>query len=186
MLPPEIRFAVAVALLMVAMFPVAGFTAEQDVPDFAMVQKAAEQGGAEAQSNLGFMYVKGQGVPKDEAKAVHWWTKAAEQGDAVAQNNLGVMYAKGQGVPKDEAKAAQLFQKAVVVLQKEAEHGDARAQYNLGNGYYNGVGVPKDDAKAVHWWAKAAEQGDAEVLKHLGIMAKQGNESAKKALERLK
>ena len=45
----------------------------------------AEQGNASAQSNLGFMYANGEGVPEDDATAVMWYTKAAEQGDAEAQ-----------------------------------------------------------------------------------------------------
>jgi TPR repeat protein len=52
--------------------------------------------------------------------------------------------------------------------------------------YENGQGVPKDEAKAVHWYEKAAEQGEANAQKNLGIAAQKGNESAKKALERLK
>ncbi|MBH64573.1 MAG: hypothetical protein CL569_19435 [Alphaproteobacteria bacterium] len=42
----------------------------------------AEQGGVDAQSYLGLMYDFGEGVPKDDAKAVHWYRKAAEQGHA--------------------------------------------------------------------------------------------------------
>ena len=63
--------------------------------------KAAEQGFAQAQCNLGVMYANGDGVPQDAAQAVEWYRKAAEQGLAMAQYNLGYMYAKGEGVPKD-------------------------------------------------------------------------------------
>ncbi len=65
----------------------------------------AEQGVAEAQSRLGFMYTFGEGVPQDDAEAVKWYRKAAEQGYAKAQYALGLMYANGQGVPQDYAKA---------------------------------------------------------------------------------
>ena len=52
-------------------------------------RKAAEQGNAAAQYNLGVRYETGRGgLPKDEAKAVEWYRKAAEQGDADARNNL--------------------------------------------------------------------------------------------------
>jgi S1-C subfamily serine protease len=64
-------------------------------------RKAAEQGHASAQLNLGVMYDNGQGVPQDHREAVNWYRKTAEQGDARAQYNLGLMYAKGQGVSKD-------------------------------------------------------------------------------------
>ena len=55
-------------------------------------RKAADQGDAAAQFNLGVMYATGQGVPQDYAEAVKWYRKAAEQGHAGAQYNLGVMY----------------------------------------------------------------------------------------------
>ena len=43
-------------------------------------RKAAEQGNAYGQNNLGKMYANGLGVAKDEAEAVKWFRKAAEQG----------------------------------------------------------------------------------------------------------
>ncbi len=65
----------------------------------------AEQGYANAQFNLGFMFRNGQGVPQDYAEAVKWYRLAAEQGYANAQFNLGLMYADGQGVPQDYVQA---------------------------------------------------------------------------------
>ncbi len=69
----------------------------------------AEQGNAGAQYNLGIMYYKGQGVPRDDAEALQWFRKAAEQGYAKAQYNLGVMYGNGRGVPQDYAQAHMWF-----------------------------------------------------------------------------
>jgi len=43
-------------------------------------RKAAEQGFAKAQYNLGVKYANGQGVKRDHAEAVRWYRKAAEQG----------------------------------------------------------------------------------------------------------
>src|SRR4029077_12512676 len=40
-------------------------------------RKAADQGFAEAQSNLGAMYAKGQGVPQDYVEAYKWFDLAA-------------------------------------------------------------------------------------------------------------
>jgi TPR repeat protein len=50
--------------------------------------KAAEQGHAAAQYNLGVFYYNGQGVAKDQTTAVQWITNAAEQGHADAQAAL--------------------------------------------------------------------------------------------------
>jgi TPR repeat protein len=68
-------------------------------------RKAADQGHAGAQNNLGYMYCQGQGVPQDYAEAARWFRKAADQGDAEAQYNLGIMYDQGQGVPQDYVQA---------------------------------------------------------------------------------
>ena len=66
-----------------------------------MYRKAAEQGDAEAQCNLGELYANGTGVPQDYAQAVAWYREAAEGGNAQAQYNLGQLYANGTGVPQD-------------------------------------------------------------------------------------
>ena len=51
-------------------------------------RKAAEQGYARAQSNLGLAYEYGRGVGKDNREAVRWYRKAAEQGHERAKKNL--------------------------------------------------------------------------------------------------
>jgi TPR repeat protein len=87
-------------------------------------RRAAEQGFAEAQNNLGWMYREGRGVPRDDAEAVKWMRKAAEQDLAAGQNNLGLMYQQGRGVPHDSVEAAAWFTKA-------AAQGDQLAKKNL-------------------------------------------------------
>jgi hypothetical protein len=61
-------------------------------------KQAAKKGDAIAQYTLGYMYLIGQGVPRDDEQAAYWYKKAAEQGEVSAQFNLGVMYSKGIGV----------------------------------------------------------------------------------------
>ena len=76
--------------------------------------KAAEQGHVDAQFNVGLVYNRGEGVPKDAAKAVEWWIKAAEQGHASAQYNVGWAYRYGEGVPEDMVLAYAWFNLASV------------------------------------------------------------------------
>ena len=89
-----------------------GLTAAQS-GDFATALREftplAEQGNAGAQSSLGFMYEKGQGVPQDYKTAVKWYTLAAKQGYAGAQFGLGHMYKEGRGVPRDYVRAHMWF-----------------------------------------------------------------------------
>lgn len=70
---------------------------------------AAARGDADAQYRLGYMYSTGQGVPKDDANAVRWYSKAAGQGHARAQYNLGAAYANGIGVIRNKETAAEWF-----------------------------------------------------------------------------
>ena len=72
---------------------------------FTVSLSAADQGNADAQLNLGFMYANGRGVPQDDGEAVTWYRKAADQGDADGQVNLGAMYQEGHGVPQDDMLA---------------------------------------------------------------------------------
>jgi TPR repeat protein len=51
-------------------------------------RKAAEQGNATGQYNLGIMYENGYGVTKDYSEAVKWYRKAAEQGYENAKSAL--------------------------------------------------------------------------------------------------
>ena len=75
-------------------------------------RKAAEQGHAAGQNNLGWMYAEGRGVPKDDRLAVQWFRKAAKQGHAAAHSNLYLRY--------PEVSFAER-------LKTEAEQGDAQA-----------------------------------------------------------
>jgi TPR repeat protein len=50
---------------------------------------AADQGITAAESNIGWMVARGEGVTKDCSIARQWLEKAAAAGDASAKNNLG-------------------------------------------------------------------------------------------------
>jgi len=50
--------------------------------------KAAKQGDADAQFNLGIMYARGEGVVQDNKRALFWFKKSAAQGHVGAQNVL--------------------------------------------------------------------------------------------------
>jgi len=136
--------------------------------DLLTIQTKAAQGDAEGQNRLGLLYVQGQGVPQDYAKARHWWEKAAAQGNAKAQCNLGLLYVQGLGVPQDYAKARHWWEQA-------AAQGHPVAEYSLGLIYAKGHGVPQDYAKARHWWEKAAAQGYAQAQYNLGVMYDKGD-----------
>lgn len=87
--------------------------AEKSIPSspeaVAFLRKAADQGDPVAQTNLGFLCYKGDGVPQDFAEAHKWLSRAAERGNATAQYNLGILYLNGHGVPQDHVLAHMWF-----------------------------------------------------------------------------
>jgi len=140
--------------------------------DFAkavpLMEALANEGFAPAQSDMCSFYQNGQGVPKDNAKAIKWLTKAAEQGVAVSQFYLGSYYYAGNfGVPQDYAKAFEWFKKA-------AEQGEVQSQHNMGVCYHNGQGVTQDYNKAAEWYQKAAKQGYTASQETLNALKKAG------------
>jgi hypothetical protein len=132
-----------------------------------LLRPLADQGNAAAQSNLGFMYATGMGLPQDRAEAAKWYRRAAEQGRANAQYNLGRMYATGQGVDQDSTLALRWFSMA-------AEQGEPLAQAKLGLHYSIGDGVQEDASEAAKWYRKSAEQGFASAQFSLGYCYLQG------------
>ena len=118
-------------------------------------EKAATQGFAKAQVQLGCMYSSGQGVRQDFGKALNLFEKAAAQGDADACYFLGGMYFSGHGVRQDYAKAREWY-------EKSSSQGIAEAQILLGMMYDEGLGVQQNKATAKEYYGKACDNGNQE------------------------
>jgi TPR repeat protein len=58
------------------------------VPAIRLFRPLAEAGNPKAQSVLGAMYRRGQGVARNSARAFIWYSVAAERGDAKAKAGL--------------------------------------------------------------------------------------------------
>jgi TPR repeat protein len=84
--------------------PVPGLTGSH-TPEAARLWRAAALGNARAQTQLGYMYQQGLGVPQDYGLAAKWYHLAAEQGEPHAQHLLGLLFDKGFGVPIDFTEA---------------------------------------------------------------------------------
>jgi len=120
----------------------------------------AEAGDVDAQYEVGIMYLKGQGVAQDRAKAINWLEKAAKNGNEQAASKLGRIHEK-------EEKFKQ--------SQSEAESGDLKAQYEIAMMYLKGRGVDKNGKLGKQWLTKAAEKNDAKAITRLGIVTYKGD-----------
>ena len=139
------------------------------VASVAALTYAAEGGQAIARWKLGEMYADGDGVPRDDVKAYHYFNQMVEDydEDQPDRRNLGAIsnafVAVGvyclNGIPNsdvrvDPRRAHELFQYAATIF------GDPNAQYNLAHMYRVGAGeVAKDSVVAVRWLAVAADKG---------------------------
>jgi TPR repeat protein len=129
--------------------------------------KAADQGSAAAQLNIGLMHENGRGVKRNYAEAMRWYKLAAEQTYTAAFIALGNMYVTGNGVQQAYAEALSWYRKA-------ADQGIAEAQSAVGEYYENGKGVQQDHAEALSWYRKAADQGHAGAQYSIGQLYEKG------------
>lgn len=130
-----------------------------------LFEKAAEKGHRRAQLNLGTLYFRGRGVPRDLIQARAWLEKAAADGDPYATYALGrAMSESAPPAAADPVRAADLFRRA-------AEKGHMLAALRYGMALSEGAGVKKDTIAAERWLLQARENGVPEAALALGDMA---------------
>ena len=141
---------------------------------------AAAKGEVIARWKLGEMYAIGDGVPRDDLKAYHYFNQIVEDYDedqpdpllasAISDAFVAVGVYCLNGLPKSEVRpdprrAHELFQYAATTFD------DSNAQYNLAHMYLIGAGgIPKDNIAAVRWLALAAKKGHPPSQALLGHM----------------
>ena len=123
-------------------------------PLVRQLEQLAERGNGEAQYYLGMAYWVGEGVAKDNAKAVAYFRQAATSGDPLGAYKLGCLYDGQNGVlARDPAKALQY--KLIA-----ANAGYALAQQDVAALYAE----RNDFGSALQWLKKAAAQGTSDAL----------------------
>jgi TPR repeat protein len=174
------------------------YAANRQLPEaVAAWRKAADKGSSSAMVELGVLYATGNGIAKDDAQARALLEKAAQAGNPRGVTNLAAL--GGGASPADPAQARQLLARAAET--------NAEAQYQLGVMLAEGTGGEKDDAGARALFEKAAAQNHPAALEEMGEFcetgrggpkdkdaakgyyeraAALGDETAKKALERLR
>jgi TPR repeat protein len=121
-------------------------------PDMTKLEQAAAGGDVKAQVELANIYFRGEGVTKDEPKAIDWYRKAALKDDDWAEFSLGMIYSFSASTPHDYPQAAAWF-------NKSALHGDLLSAVMLGAMYEKGLGVSQSHTIAIGWLKVAADRG---------------------------
>lgn len=147
----------------------------------------------------GLAYKNGDGVEKDNEKAVAFFKTAAELGHVQAQLAVGGYYymkndcgeaVKWLQMAADLGNAEALFNmgvfytegmgvdqdlpKAADFFYRAARRRHAEAQYAYADFCAQGIGVEQDMEKAVRWFREAAEQGNMDAMFRLGQCYEEG------------
>jgi hypothetical protein len=116
-----------------------------------LCRRSAERGVADAQTDLGQMYLLGEGVERDLPEAARWFQRAVDQGQANAALMLGKMYWNGDGLDRDHDQAAKMW-------RISAERGNASAPALLAKYYFAAAIIPAEKrplqepgSKAAYW-----------------------------------
>jgi hypothetical protein len=121
--------------------------------DMTELQAAAKKGNPKAETQLGEMLLRGDGIPQDEARGVALLEKAARAGQSAAAFRIGMLLANGtNGVSKDPARSLSYFRAA-------AAGGETEAFFNIGAAYASGRGAKRDYGEALGWLIVARQRG---------------------------
>ena len=122
---------------------------------FAEFTYLAEEGDATASYYLGKMYAQGQGVEKNEEKAVEYYQKAE------SAYNIDAAYELAQILLSEaDNKEDERFISGLKYLKRAAYTGQADALYQLGELYEQGVLVTKDYKSAFGFYLMGALKGN--------------------------
>lgn len=131
-----------------------------DSQAFALNKLAAEQGMHDAVLAMGWFYLNGVGVERDEEKAIRWYRKSARQGDPQAMFSLGYI-----------AYVNRNFADALNWLIRADGKGHNRSKYWLGKMYWRGQGVKQDRKRAQDLFSQAASKKVAEAQRALRYLS---------------
>ena len=110
--------------------------------------KLANMGDPQGMFYLGMLYRMGNGVPKSEDMAQHWFLKAARLGGMSGKIHL------------NKSNEKLLNSEDLTALKAEAATGNVSAQALLGLSYLEGTHGTRSPSLAEHWLTKASNAGN--------------------------
>lgn len=143
-------------LLVFAAFVAHGCTDPSQMHPARLVEEGA--GSADFSYRLALRYLNGEGVDRDEQRALTLLTRAADADHPGAQLMLADIFASGRGVAREPAWATMWYGRAAAL-------GHAEAQYRLALAHANGIGTGISYIDAYKWATIAASSGSAEAAR---------------------
>ncbi len=138
---------------------------------------AAKRGHIGANWKLGSIYANGDGVPKDDYKAYHFFAYIVEKGTDLGSEDQSYVsdtlvrlagYIK-KGIPQLPVKP-NLSYATRLYMQAAVNYGNPKAQYQLGKIFLKGEGKEKNLIQAAQWFQLSAKKGNSSAQAMLGNM----------------
>ncbi|WP_039758120.1 tetratricopeptide repeat protein [Bartonella queenslandensis] len=144
---------------------------------------AAKRGHIGANWKLGSIYANGDGVPRDDYKAYHFFAYIVKKGADLGSKDESYVsdalvnlagYIK-KGIPQSPVKSNPSYA-ARLYMQAAVNYGNPKAQYHLGKIFLKGEGREKNLIQAARWFQLSAKKGNPSAQAMLGNMLLQEGE----------
>lgn len=133
-------------------------------------ERAAENGDAESQYQMGLRYLMGVGKFKEILLAQDWFGRAARQGHCGALRQLGLIALRGEGFTNHLGGRDFAYRDALRCFEKAAKRQDAKSAYFLGRMHEHGLGTAKSRIEAAKWYRRAIKDGSEEAKTRMEML----------------
>lgn len=137
---------------------------------FQKLHHLAQAGNPEAQYHLSLCYEDGEGVAKNEEKALYWLRQSAAQDFPPAMTELAWIRFEDRNAPEAKEEAISLIKRAAAALYPPAMHAHATL-------LWTGQDVPCDKRASLRVFTIAAEKNYRLSQHFLGTLYWNGDES---------
>lgn len=138
-----------------------GFLPHDVEKSIELFKIGAESGDADCMQILALKYLRGEGVPESDEKALHWAEEASKKGNESAINIFLILCKKLYG-----ETANQYFFDA---LKTGADDGYYECMVRVYQCYHEGLGIEQDNELAIQYLRRAAQGGYRKALFYMGV-----------------
>lgn len=144
------------------------FVYVQDIRSgFEYLRTAADNGHTTAQWRMGYFYMKGIGVEKNEELGAHYLGLSAKAGNYYGMWHYAEALCSGSGVGKNPQEAVKYYQTLIAA-------GDTNAAYKYGVMLIEGINVEKNIPEGMKHLNAAVAAGNSDAQWKVGVMLKDG------------